>query len=689
MLRPCLAAVGAALLAFPAAASAATFTVDPAANAGCDANRTCRTIGQALSDTRLADGDTVTVKKGSYSEPALAIGKANVVLQAETPGTVAIASTVADGTAALTLGGAGDTVKGLIIGTAKEGGPVVRVTAANTTMDTTVLGRLEQTSRDAPAVDIVDASVNGGTTTISSSYVLNAPKNTGEQSAAAISGTPDSSVALVQSVVLSGGNQGSALSIPGGGTANSQPLTNRIVRSTLFGGKQGANGIDAQTTGVNEKRILIDSSIVTPGQNGSALFVTTPDDNPSVGAAPAGAVNITAVQSTFAGAGRPFDLRGINSAGNVNATFDRSIVRGSLPPNVQNYEGGDLVVGIPPSQTAATKSGATITSSDTNVAPKTGNAYITLASTSNTADDKLFLSPGTRDFHLRPDAVAAIDKAGGQPAGFSDKDVDGEPRVNGGGADLGGDEYTNKPPLARLKVSTNQPKQGEAVTFTAEAADPEQNAGGGLVRYVWDFGDGSTAETTEPTTTHAYSALGAVQAKVTVIDKQGGQTTTAPQALDVKDGTPPLVVLAAPKGGKTYNLYKVTRRKVARRDGKGRVLKDKKGRTRYRTVTTRKARKIAIKGTATDDSGIAKVELLIRRVGGSTAQCTYFDGKGSFLVKSCKKPTFFPIRIKDGAFAYNLKATSKIKKAEYEVAVRATDGNGVVSTPVSATITLK
>jgi hypothetical protein len=58
---------------------------------------------------------------------------------------------------------------------------------------------------------------------------------------------------------------------------------------------------------------------------------------------------------------------------------------------------------------------------------------------------------------------------------------------------------------------------GLTVSFTG-AASYDPDAGDGVRRWAWDFGDGTSATTTTPTTTHTYPEDGPVQASLTVSD---------------------------------------------------------------------------------------------------------------------------------------------------------------------------
>lgn len=76
-------------------------------------------------------------------------------------------------------------------------------------------------------------------------------------------------------------------------------------------------------------------------------------------------------------------------------------------------------------------------------------------------------------------------------------------------------------PVANFTASSAAP--GSATSFDASSSTV---AFGTIVKYVWDFGDGtSTVTTTTPTTTHVYTHVGTYAASVTETDSAGTSTT--------------------------------------------------------------------------------------------------------------------------------------------------------------------
>jgi YVTN family beta-propeller protein len=76
-------------------------------------------------------------------------------------------------------------------------------------------------------------------------------------------------------------------------------------------------------------------------------------------------------------------------------------------------------------------------------------------------------------------------------------------------------------PVAHLTVTPA--RAGRPTLFSASGST---SADGGVSRYSWDFGDGSTAQTTTPSTTHVYRSSGAFRASVTETSRLGTSTAT-------------------------------------------------------------------------------------------------------------------------------------------------------------------
>ena len=86
-------------------------------------------------------------------------------------------------------------------------------------------------------------------------------------------------------------------------------------------------------------------------------------------------------------------------------------------------------------------------------------------------------------------------------------------------------------PTAVFTFSPQQPAPGTNVNFNAsESTAPE---GRTLVEYRWNFGDGTTATTSGPTTSHVFAAEGDYVVTLTVVDSEG-QTHTVSQTVGVE-----------------------------------------------------------------------------------------------------------------------------------------------------------
>ncbi len=82
---------------------------------------------------------------------------------------------------------------------------------------------------------------------------------------------------------------------------------------------------------------------------------------------------------------------------------------------------------------------------------------------------------------------------------------------------LPGQKPGPQPPQAAFSFTPLTPKVGEEVVFDASASkDPD----GQITEYLWDFGDGSPAET-GPVVIHVYDAVGQYTVKLTVTDDAG------------------------------------------------------------------------------------------------------------------------------------------------------------------------
>lgn len=506
-------------------------------------------------------------------------------------------------------------------------------------------------SADAPGV-IVTGTISftgSGPTASVLSRVIIAP-STLTSPAVGVSGT--AGVAVRDSFLISGGGSGMAISSGAG---------NEITRSTVVSGAPDGKAVDVQVAGTPVS-LLLSSSILSGGTSGTGLFVKTGVGTLVPGSA--GTATITGKHVTIAGSANATALdssaaTGLlnQSAGSIVASISDSILLGANPR--ANYAGLVLVA-------AANTATLNLTRTDQTTSP-----------------DLLFAAPARRNFHLRPDSPA-IDK-GQITSGDSATDIDGQPRDNGTGSDLGADEFINSVPTAAFVVATPNPRSNQPVTFDASTSTDREGAiGGGIVQYQWNFGDGATETTTTPTVAHTYPKDGTVVVQLVVIDRQGAASPPAVVPVKLTDGTPPTVVITKPKSNQKIALVTKTTKTVTK-DGK----KTKR--------TTRKRTKIGFAGTAKDASGVAAVFLTVERLSlapkkkqtmkaksaaatttppKTTKRCIWLDPKSGFVSRRCDKPVLIRTGTRQGNWAYNLASQIKPKAGRYRLSAYGSDAAG-------------
>jgi hypothetical protein len=91
-------------------------------------------------------------------------------------------------------------------------------------------------------------------------------------------------------------------------------------------------------------------------------------------------------------------------------------------------------------------------------------------------------------------------------------------------------------PTATFVFSPTNPRVAQSVNFNASGAQPA--AGRQIVSYRWDFGDGTFAESSGPTTSHEY-AQARIYTVTLVVTDDIGRTTTFSQTLTVAVSSAP------------------------------------------------------------------------------------------------------------------------------------------------------
>lgn len=362
---------------------------------------------------------------------------------------------------------------------------------------------------------------------------------------------------------------------------------------------------------------------------------------------------------TVAGAGVIVTARHVTAIGAVVADATQAPALGASPIGITFLD--SIIRGTRVPATGTGTVGASIT------------ADIARNSVADTAADaaSVFVKPGGFNYHLRADAPV-LDK-GQITSGESTTDVDGDPRTAGSASDYGADEFVNKAPTASLTGPTGTVRQNAAATFSAsKSTDPEATFGGGIASYHWDFGDGSTADTTTPTTTHTYTGRQAYSVTVAVTDKQGlASAASSPVSVTVLDGVPPTLTIGSPKNKQKLKIYKTKRLKSGK------------------IVLTKKRLKVSFFGGAQDDTAMGKVLMALRPLGLSKGKCRWFDGKTSLKTGACTAPILIQPTFLNGGWRYSLPLKAKIPAGPYALVVAAVDASGLSSAVQTVTFRLK
>jgi len=552
-----LAATTAAVLAVPAAANAATYSVSPGAGGCGGADLACGGLAEAKA--AVVDGDTVDVTPGAYPGASFSVG--------------------------VTINGAA----GVLITSTVE--------------------------------------FTGGTVSKLSKVAV-AQTGTGD----GVRVTGGSGLELSDAIVVSQGGNGVLFS---GGAAN------KILRSVVTAGT-GPSAIRVTgASGVPAKTVLIESTIAGGGVSGVGAVTTA-------GLAAGGAITIT--------------MHHVTAAGTTNGILlDASA--GALP-----VTGGGSITAT------ATDSIALNNSSKANagIAGLGANSATLNATRTLTTGDKatIFANPGGLNFRLRPDAAVAIGQGSTTP-GESTTDFEGEDRSTAP-TDLGGDEYNNAPPVAKLMIATKTPRATQAVRFDATTSiDRETGYGGGIVQYQWLYSDGTGETTTTPTVDHVFAKEGNAAVQLTVVDRQGAASAPVAAGFVLVDGTAPFVSIVKPKNKARIKIFTTKTKTV---DGK--------------KTTTKKRTKIVLGGLSKDANGVAAIILTLEKVkapapaqasAASTARCTWYDPKKGLKQTSCLKPTLITARLvqdsKTGEWTYSI--NKNLTKGTYRLTALGVDKAGV------------
>jgi PKD repeat protein len=642
-LRHGLPAALAVLLCLPGSALADTLTVDPAdANNACTrgSDATCRTIAQAVGQAQ--GGDTIQVNKGTYPE--------SVTIPSSLSG-LRITGTEAK----LTGSGSGDVltiqatsveVSALTIEVPAGGGSAVRVDGSGSAvLSSLIASRTQASTASDPVVDVAGAAQ------VNSSLLL---QQGGAVGTPAIASTGTGGTRLADVI---------AASFTGPAVIFSASDANVVLRSTLLAAEASSDRSDAVqllSANAGARKLVVDSSILVGGAKSAGVLVR------STGAS-AGASTLDLRHATITGAAKGVELdangaRGPGSlpgpaapAGSITARAASSIVHPAS--SARRYQTADA--GLLTSTNAVT---LTFSDSDAPAGTAADGATVTMGNATSTPDAQLF----AKGYTLRQDAPV-IDKGGPVEAGESAKDVNGDPRQAGAATDKGADEFVNQAPKAAFELAPTSVKQDQLVGYASTSSDPEEvsKAGGGIVEYQWDFGDGTREASANPATLHKYAQVGTYTVTLVVKDRGGAVSAPATKTVTVVDGILPAASVTAPADGATLKLNP----------------KKKKGARK-----APKPRRLTVTGKATDASGVAKVEVALYATQRSEkgkrlkkGECFFYSGR-LFVKKDCTKEIWIPLAVTGDGWRLKTLGGVRVPQGRYEIRVRATDAAGNLST---------
>jgi parallel beta-helix repeat protein len=139
--------------------------------------------------------------------------------------------------------------------------------------------------------------------------------------------------------------------------------------------------------------------------------------------------------------------------------------------------------------------------------------------------DPLFVDAENGDYHL---SVSSPCMYAGTSEGAPDTDIEGNPRPQGYGYDLGAYQTTGyaeqRPIIDSFVANATQDFAPFDVTFSCTAHDPD----GAIMGYTMNYGDDSVPETnTTGVFSHTYDAHGLLYAFITVVDNTGAAVNSA------------------------------------------------------------------------------------------------------------------------------------------------------------------
>jgi glucose/arabinose dehydrogenase len=111
----------------------------------------------------------------------------------------------------------------------------------------------------------------------------------------------------------------------------------------------------------------------------------------------------------------------------------------------------------------------------------------------------------------------------------------------------------NRSPTARLSATPTFGSSPLVVAFDGSASSDPDSADT-IAAFLWDFGDGTSRETTTPTTSHTFTQRQSYTVTLRVRDSRGAVSTNpASVRIDV-DNTPPTATIIAPTAGTRFDV---------------------------------------------------------------------------------------------------------------------------------------
>jgi PKD repeat protein len=530
--------------------------------------------------------------------------------------------------------------------------------AADTVMQLVVAERAGGTE---PVID-----VTSGPATLDTSYVVQGSAT----GTAAIRSSAAAGLELLGTVALA--TRGPAVVISGG-------TANLIARSTLATIEENASGVEVTSANGStaRKKLTVDSSVILGGPGNAAVYGHSLPG--SVGGAPApstaGGIDVLVRHSTLLGG------KGVIAHAEANHSAldaEHGDVIFDVHSSIVHGESRTVNSAPVPLVFAGNVAEVKFTNSDAPPAPDFP-AVTRDGATGFTPAGQIFRAGS---FSQRADSPL-IDKGGAVDPAESQKDVEGDARsVDGNNdgiaaSDIGADEFVNKAPTASFAATNPNPKQGELIGFISVSTDPEENAGGGLTEFRWDFGDGTKETTTVPAVAHTYANRGPYTVTLTTVDRQGS-TASESIVVTVRDGIAPKAAIALPESGRTYRLNPKKRKNAKRRPA---------------------GLPLGAIGSAIDESGIAKAEVALtltkrdpvkkkrksskrrkKRTSKSQSTCEQFMGT-RFSKAGCAKLEWIEVSVIGNGWTFATPRGLRIPAGRYQMRLRAIDGAGNASAP--------